>query len=183
MMYSIQKFSTDRLYLREMTQNDYPALSKILQDPEVMYAYGGAFTGTETQAWLDNQLRRYAETGMGLWAVCLKETDGMIGQCGLTLQPWKELTLTEVGYLFQKAYWHRGYAAEAARGCRDFAFETMDILSVCSIIRDTNLASQKVAERNGMKRMDSWGKHYRGTDIPHFRYEITRADWEKLTGE
>lgn len=183
MMYSIQKFSTDRLYLREMTQNDYPALSKILQAPEVMYAYGGAFTGTETQAWLDNQLRRYAETGMGLWAVCLKETDGMIGQCGLTLQPWKELTLTEVGYLFQKAYWHRGYAAEAARGCRDFAFETMDILSVCSIIRDTNLASQKVAERNGMKRMDSWVKHYRGTDMPHFRYEITRADWEKLTGE
>lgn len=177
------KFITERLYLREMTQNDFPALSRILRDPEVMYAYGGAFTGTETQAWLDNQLRRYAETGMGLWAVCLKETDGMIGQCGLTLQPWKELTLTEVGYLFQKAYWHRGYAAEAARGCRDFAFETMDILSVCSIIRDTNLASQKVAERNGMKRMDFWVKHYRGTDMPHFRYEITRADWEKLTGE
>lgn len=176
------KFSTERLYLREMTQNDFPALSRILRDPEVMYAYEGAFTEAETQAWLDNQFRRYAETGMGLWAVCLKETDDMIGQCGLTLQQWKELTLTEVGYLFQKAYWHQGYAAEAARGCRDFAFETMDIPAVCSIIRDTNRASQKVAERNGMKRMDSWVKHYHGADMPHFRYEISRADWEKLTG-
>ncbi|HIU76072.1 MAG TPA: GNAT family N-acetyltransferase, partial [Candidatus Pelethocola excrementipullorum] len=29
---------TDRLYLREMTQEDYPSLCKILQDEEVMYA-------------------------------------------------------------------------------------------------------------------------------------------------
>ncbi len=55
------KFSTERLYLREMTQNDFPALSRILRDPEVMYAYEGAFTEAETQAWLDNQFRRYAD--------------------------------------------------------------------------------------------------------------------------
>ena len=30
---------TQRLYLREMTQRDFGALSRILQDEETMYAY------------------------------------------------------------------------------------------------------------------------------------------------
>ena len=50
---------TDRLYLREMQQSDYTALAKILQDEETMYAYEHAFDDAETQAWLDNQIKRY----------------------------------------------------------------------------------------------------------------------------
>lgn len=50
---------------------------------------------------------------------------------------------------------------------------------VCSIIRDTNTASQKVAVRNGMIRADSWTKHYRGVDMPHVRYVIRRCDLKK----
>ena len=44
---------TDRLYLREMNQGDMEALCRILKDPEVMYAYEGAFTDEEVQEWLD----------------------------------------------------------------------------------------------------------------------------------
>ena len=76
---------TERLYLRKMTQEDYPALCRMLQDPEVMYAYEHAFSDTEAHEWLDKQLARYAEYGFGLWAVILKETGEMIGQCGLTM--------------------------------------------------------------------------------------------------
>ncbi|WP_373217996.1 GNAT family N-acetyltransferase [Ruminococcus sp. 5_1_39BFAA] len=44
---------TERLYLREMNQSDYEALSRMLQDEDVMYAYNGAFNDEETQEWLD----------------------------------------------------------------------------------------------------------------------------------
>ena len=54
---------TQRLTLREMTQDDYADLCKILQDKEVMYAYEHAFSDEEAQGWLDNQLRRYQEDG------------------------------------------------------------------------------------------------------------------------
>ena len=70
---------TERLYLREMDQNDFVALSKILQDEDTMYAYNGAFNDEETWAWLDKQISRYKKYGFGLWAVVLKETDEMIG--------------------------------------------------------------------------------------------------------
>ena len=165
---------TQRLTLREMTQDDFPALCRILQDPQVMYAYEGPFSDEEVQDWLDRQITRYRQWGFGLWAVVLQETGEMIGQCGLTMQPWKDQQVLEIGYLLQRAYWHQGYATEAAAACREYAFHTLDAEEVCSIIRDTNTASQQVALRCGMTRSDSWIKHYRGIDMPHYRYVIRR---------
>ena len=165
---------TERLYLREMGQSDFTSLCKIMQDQETMYAYEGAFSYSEVQEWLDRQIRRYQKWGFGLWAVILKETGGMIGQCGLTMQPWKEEEVLEIGYLFNRRFWHKGYAVEAARACKQYAFETLNAKEVCSIIRDTNIASQNVAIRNGMTMTDSWTKHYRGVDMPHDRYVAVR---------
>jgi len=103
---------TERLVMREMRPSDYPALCKILQDAEVMYAYEHAFGDEEARAWLDRQFQRYREDGFGLWAVVLRETGEMIGQCGLSWQDWNGRQVLEVGYHLQKAFWHRGYATE-----------------------------------------------------------------------
>lgn len=167
-------FETERLYLREMNQSDFNSLCKILQDEETMYAYEGAFDDEEVQEWLDRQILRYRKWDFGLWAVVLKETDEMIGQCGLTMQPWKDKEVLEIGYLFQRKYWHKGYATEAAKACKKYAFEVLDAREVCSIIRDTNVASQNVAVRNNMVVVDRWTKHYRGVAMPHNRYVVTR---------
>ena len=163
---------TDRLYLREMNQNDFHSLCKILQDEDTMYAYEGAFSNEEVQEWLDSQISRYQQWKFGLWAVILKETQEMIGQCGLTMQPWKDKEVLEIGYLFERSYWHRGYATEAAKACKKYAFEILKANEVCSIIRDTNIASQNVAVRNGMTKMDTWTKNYRGVEMPHNRYVV-----------
>lgn len=165
---------TKRLYLREMKQSDFESLCKIMQDKQTMYAYEGAFSDIEVQEWLDRQIFRYQKWGFGLWAVILKETDEMIGQCGLTMQPWKDREVLEIGYLFQRLFWHKGYAVEAANACKTYAFEILNENEVCSIIRDTNTASQNVAVRNGMIQMDSWIKHYRGVDMLHYRYVVSR---------
>ena len=103
----------------------------------------------------------------------------MIGQCGLTWQRIPGETVLEVGYLFNRAYWHCGYAAEAARACRDYAFETLRAEKVYSIIRDTNVASQNVARRSGMTRVASFAKHYRGADMPHGVYCVQRRGREE----
>lgn len=165
---------TERSYLREMNQADFNSLCKILQDEETMYAYEGTFSDKEVQEWLERQLSRYQKWNFGLWAVILKETHEMIGQCGLTMQPWKDTEVLEIGYLFNRSYWHKGYATEAAKACKKYAFDVLKADEVCSIIRDTNIASQNVAVRNGMTVTDSWDKHYRGVDMPHERYVVKR---------
>lgn len=167
---------TERLTLREMRQSDYSALCKILQDEEVMVAYEGAFTDEEVQQWIDRQFKRYKEEGFGLWAVILKETNEMIGQCGLTMQDCEDKQVLEIGYLLQRAYWHQGYASEAAIACKEYAFEKLNAEEVFSMIRDTNIASQKVAIRNGMTVADQFMKHYRGVDMPHLLYSVKRTE-------
>ena len=62
---------TGRLQLREMTFSDMEALSLILQDENVMYAYNGAFNDEETLAWMQKQLQRYRDHGFGLWGMIL----------------------------------------------------------------------------------------------------------------
>ncbi|MCI8402312.1 MAG: GNAT family N-acetyltransferase [Lachnospiraceae bacterium] len=168
---------TKRLILREMTQSDYDALCKIMCDEEVMRAaYEQAFTPEETQNWLNRHLKRYEECGFGLWAVVLKETGEMIGQCGLTMQSWGERKLLEIGYLFQKAYWHKGYGTEAAAACKEYAFTVLDAQSVYSMVRDTNTAAQNVALRNGMKIIDKAIKNFRNTDMRFFLYSAERSE-------
>ena len=166
---------TKRLFLRKMVQSDYGSLCKILQDKEVMYAYEGPFNDREAQEWLDKQIQRYESHGFGLWAVILKENGEMIGQCGLTMQDYDEKQVLEVGYLFQKAFWHKGYAIEAASACKEYAFDKLNADEVFSIIRDTNIASQNVAKRNGMHVSGSFIKHFRNVDMPHLVFSVQRT--------
>ena len=103
-------FETERLYLREMNQSDFKSLCKILQDEETMYAYEGAFSDTEVQEWLDRQIFRYQKWNFGLWAVILKQTDEMIGQCGLTMQQWKDEEAVSYTHLdvYKRQVWNTG---------------------------------------------------------------------------
>ena len=165
---------TEHLYLRELNGNDFDALCEILQDDETMYAYEGAFNDAEAREWLNRQIERYRKWGFGLWAVILKSNGKLIGQCGLTLQQWKSGEVLEIGYLFNRAYWHNGYAIESAKACKKYAFEVLQADEVCSIIRDTNIASQNVALKNGMIKTDCRIKHYKGVDMPHYRYVVKR---------
>lgn len=163
---------TSRLQLREMNLSDMESLSSILRDERVMYAYNGAFGEEETLMWMQKQIRRYKDFGFGLWAVVKKGTREMIGQCGITMQEYKDMQVPEIGYLLAYEHWHNGYATEAAAACREYGFETLHFEALYSIIRDTNLASQKVALRNGMVPVDTITKHYRGVEMPHKVFRI-----------
>ena len=127
--------STPRLDLRELTDADLPALRTTLHDPVAMTAYEGAFDDAESLAWLRRMQQRYADDGFGLWAVVLRETGAMIGQCGITRQFIDRDEVFEVGYLFARAHWHRGYAVEAAAACRDWAFDTLPIDDLYAKVR------------------------------------------------
>ena len=166
------RLTTERLDLREMTRDDLPALRAILQDEETMLAYEGAFDDEMVDNWLDRMLERYATPGLGFMAVVLRETDEMIGQCGLTMQHILNEDVLEVGYLFNRAHWHCGYALEAATACRDFAFDELGADRVWAQIRDTNLASMNVAIRLGMTVRGRFVKHYRGVDMPHLAFRM-----------
>ena len=77
---------TKRLVLRELAPSDADALELVLSDPETMKYYPAPIDQNGIQQWIEHNLRRYAEDGVGLWAMVLKATGEMIGDCGITRQ-------------------------------------------------------------------------------------------------
>ena len=142
---------TERLYLREMTMDDFDALYKVLSDPEVMQHYPYSFDETKVREWIERNIKRYEDYGFGLWAVCLNETGEMIGDCGLTLQNIEGEMLPEIGYHIRRDQQRKGYAIEAAGAVRDWTFSNTGYPAIYSYCKYTNEPSYKTAEAIGMK--------------------------------
>ena len=77
------------------------------------------------------------------------------------------------------AHWKQGYATEAAQASRDFAFGHELVETLISLIHVDNVASQRVAERNGMRR--GWQTTFR--DQPVYVYQLSREEWTSYPGK
>ena len=109
---------TERLFLREMNMDDFDALYAVLADRDIMQHYPYTFDEDRVRDWIKRNMQRYKDNGFGLWAVCLKETEEMIGDCGLTLQNIEGEMLPEIGYHIRKDCQHQCFGKEAAGAFR-----------------------------------------------------------------
>ena len=141
---------TERLFLREMTMDDFDSMYAVLADPEIMQHYPYTFDEERVRSWIERNMKRYTDDGFGLWAVCLKDTGEMIGDCGLTLQNIEGQMLPEIGYHIRKDQQRKGYAKEAAMAVRDWAFGNTEYPALYSYCKYTNVGSFKTAESIGM---------------------------------
>jgi RimJ/RimL family protein N-acetyltransferase len=141
---------TERLILRKFLPQDENALALVLSDPVTMKHYPAPIDRSGTQQWIERNLRRYAEDRVGLWAMVLKATGEMIGDCGIIRQHVEGEYLYEIGYHLRRDHWGQGLATEAAVACREWGFANLKVDRLISLIRPENVPSCQVAERNGM---------------------------------
>lgn len=173
------QIETERLLLREMRPEDYDALAAVLADPEIMRHYPYAFDEARIRAWIDRNIERYRVFGFGLWAVCLKDTGEMIGDCGLTMQLIGGVIRPEIGYHIRRDRQRRGYAREAAIAVRDWTFETLPFNVIFSYMKYTNTPSAQTALSWGCRQVDEFPDEANGITRV---FAITRAEWEALRG-
>ena len=165
---------TQRLQLREMKPDDFQALSLVLGDAEAMRHYPYTFDGQHVRDWIERNMNRYRKDGFGLWAVCLKDTGEMIGDCGLTLQNINGEMLPEIGFHIRRDCQRKGYAKEAARAARNWAFRNTDYPALYSYCKYTNEPSFRTAESIGMRFACEYPDEKNGTT--HVSV-ISREDW------
>jgi [ribosomal protein S5]-alanine N-acetyltransferase len=161
---------TARLILRDFVPGDAEALAQVLSDLETMRYYPAPVDRCGVEEWIERNRRRYAEDGAGLWAMVLKSTSEMIGDCGIIRQQLDGESLYEIGYHLRRDLWGRGLATEAAIACREWGFANLPVNRLISLIRPENLSSRRVAERNNMtiwKEME-----WRG--LQHHVYAVER---------
>ncbi len=162
---------------RPITENDFEDLCLVLQDEEVMYAWEHAFSDEEVHKWIENCKKSYAENGFGYLYATESKTGEFIGMMGLLLETINEQSYIGLGYILAKKYWKRGYAAQGAAILLNRAFNELNVQMVIAEIRPENTASRKVAERLGMKCTGKFLKYYRGKQMPHLIYRITKNEF------
>ena len=146
-MFLLQPLETERLRLRAYTLADESAVFEVFADSYARDFYPEMSNRAKVRGWIEWNLRNYAEYGFGLWAVDLKSTGELIGDCGLTYQEVEGCNQLEIGYHMVARERGKGYATEAARGCLDFGFRHTAAPMICSIVRPWNAASRAVAAR------------------------------------
>jgi len=143
-----------------MQRTDIDDLLLIFADPKVMAAFDAApFDRPQMEDWLQRNLDHQARYGYGLYSVILKANGSLIGDCGLEVMEVDGEQVPELGYDFRSDYWNRGLATEAATAVRDYAFHVLGWQRLISLIRVGNGASQRVAEKIGMKRSSEFARY------------------------
>ncbi len=170
---------TERLVLRPFEEADAEGLHAYLGDEEVVrYEPYGAMTMEECRL---EAARRASDEAF--WAVCL--ADGtLIGN--LYLSGADEFGMREIGYVFARACWHKGYATEAARRLMAYAFERLATRRIIALCDTRNAASFALMERLGMRREGEFKKNVGFKTDAHgntiwtdsYQYAILKEEFE-----
>ena len=145
------RLETDRLLIRPWIDDDRPAYRVIVDDPEVSrYVHGGRpYTDAEVDEWFARQARQLADHGVCMGAVIEKSSGRLVGLSGT--QPLGTTGDLEIGWIFARDTWGRGYATEAGGAAMRYVLETLGRPRVVAIIDPDNEPSKRVARRLGME--------------------------------
>ncbi|UBZ14915.1 GNAT family N-acetyltransferase [Flagellimonas marinaquae] len=150
--YLLENQTSERLIFRKLKESDFEEWLPFYNNSKSTQYWEGlpADPIEACTSQFDRVFERYENNLGGMNALISKETDELVGICGLLVQMVDNIEELEIGYSILPKFWLQGYAFEAAQKCKQFAFENSFSDSLISIIHVDNLPSQKVAQKNGM---------------------------------
>jgi len=171
------RIESERLIFRRIEQADFEFFARIHADPIVARYLGNGEprSNQETQALLERYYETYRNLELGPLAVLRKSDGALIGRCGLSDMALEVNTAAgtlpgvwyqrsqvrsdtnvifeqELGYTFDRDYWGRGYAGEAAARVFEYASSTMRFRRIVSVIHPDNAPSIRIATRCGARQ-------------------------------
>lgn len=171
---------TERLLIRSWIESDRDLFREINADGKVMEFFAFRRNHAEADALLERINGSIQETGLGFYALELKETGEPIGFCGLSLANMPGIfpaETVEIGWRLATRFWGHGYITEAARALLALAFEEKSIPAVVAFAVEANHRSTAVMERIGMHRCrDMDFDHPRVPEThPHLKRHVVYA--------
>lgn len=177
MKYLLTNQETARLKFRKLEPSDFETWLDLFKDDEVtrLLAMSEYKTPAERcEKWFEWTFHRYENDLGGQNVLIAKENNELIGQCGLLAKEVEGAFELEIAYSILPRHRLNGYAIEAAKKCRDFAFENVYHDRLVSIITPENLNSKKVALKNGMKFSRQIDHNGKKVDL----YQVNIEDWK-----
>jgi [ribosomal protein S5]-alanine N-acetyltransferase len=172
---------TSRLRFRNVQQDDFNTWLQFCEDAASLkyfwFADGIEDPKEKCRIWFERVFARY-QNELGCLNVLIDKASGeLVGQCGLLIQTVDDVKELEIGYSIMPQHRQKGYAFEAAKYCRDYAFSNNLTDSLISIIHPENANSANVAGKNGMK-IDKQSMFNSSYLVNIFR--IRKEEWKQL---
>ena len=147
---------TERLRIREMSEQDIPKMMEITSQGTPDTAEGMAKSlEEELEAFPSYRKYMYEMCDMGYWVLEEKESGVIVGRAGVEPKIWNHnSSVVELGYLIDEKHRGKGFAYEACRGILEEAKKRGAVYLYCRI-RSANLASKKLARKLGFSTYDS----------------------------
>ncbi len=173
---------TPRLTLNAWHLDDFDAFAPIARDTQVMrfIAAGEPWPDRKIAYFIGRQTAFQQALGHSMWNIRLKETDKLVGLCGL--QPLADTGEIEVGWWLASALWGRGLATEAARAAVDWGFRAHALQRVVAIAHPDNTASLNIMGKLGMTDEGPQPNPYDAGDVASFAIESESWNNSGTTG-
>jgi ribosomal-protein-alanine N-acetyltransferase len=172
---------TARTRLRGWQPADRVPFAALNADPEVMAQFLRPLSRGESDELMARSEADLRARGWGRWALELRTKGTFAGMVGLDWATFEApfTPAVEIGWRLARASWGQGLATEAARAVLDHAFGVLGMEEIVSFTACTNLRSQRVMERLGMRRDP--GDDFERPEVPvghplrpHVLYRIAR---------
>jgi len=146
---------SERLILVNYTEQDLPFLENLLTNRNIVQFIGKGEVRTKEQIyhfyqWIMDHYK--LNDNYGLKLLKDKLTGENIGHAGLVPQVVESEQYIEVGYWVDEKYWGNGYASEIAHALINYGINELQLPKIIALIQKGNLASEKVAVKNGLKK-------------------------------
>jgi [ribosomal protein S5]-alanine N-acetyltransferase len=180
-MISFPNLETERLWLRQATQEDAEAVFAIFSDPNVTQFHDlDTFNHLNQAIGVIERRAKGFESGYGIrWGIARKSDNYLIGSCGFTWD--RQANAAEVGYELASQFWRQGIMSEALRAILNYGFEIRGVQFVIAQIMLENMASRRLLENLGfqsqgiLKERGFWkGKHH---DLEQFILMRNQSNW------
>lgn len=151
---------TERLLIREFSADDFEALYRLNQIPEISASLLHPISGErlereKLQAYIDTVYPFY---GYGCFGVFLKDSDRLVGCCGLEPVTSDGTARIELGYCIDPDYQKLGYGFECVSGLLRISAERFGVDEVYARIAPNNTPSKKLAQKLGLKECEKDGE-------------------------
>src|SRR4051812_41126233 len=143
-------FATERLLAERVTAAHWLDLRRMDENAAFMAMLGGVRDTAGTVAYLEMNVKHWADHGFGMWMLRDRASHAVIGRAILRHLDVEGVDEVETGYGFMPEYWGRGLATEIANACIRIGFDQLGLDSIVAITTPANIASQRVMQKAGL---------------------------------
>ena len=168
-----------RVRLRAWRETDLAPFRRMNADRAVMRFFPHPLSSEESDALARRIADGFKKNGFGLWVVEIPGLTEFAGFTGLS-RPAFAPDWVEIAWRFDRAYWSKGYATEAAATALERGFAEFHLERIVAFTAEVNRPSVRLMERLGMRYTDAFAHPSLPAESPlsrHVLYEMDRSAW------